>query len=181
MKWKPKKMETTWKQIEGFENYDISTTGIVRSYLKRKRRTKGNGYEFLKMNEPQAYLKYGTSGFGYYYVNLYDNDGQPHAIYIHKCVAETFIPNPLNHYIVDHIDRNKTNNNINNLRWCNHSQNTENRGIQSNNKSGEQHIHFETYTKRWRVEFKREGVKYKSKRFQTLQDAIDHRNLLMNS
>lgn len=40
------------------------------------------------------------------------------CIRIHRAVAELFIPNPNNYPFVDHIDGNRWNNNMNNLRWC---------------------------------------------------------------
>ena len=42
----------------------------------------------------------------------------------HRIVANTFIPNPLNKPCINHIDGNKNNNNISNLEWCTHSENT---------------------------------------------------------
>lgn len=50
---------------------------------------------------------------------------------VHRLVAETFIPNISNKLEVDHIDRNKTNNQVSNLRWVNHIENNCNR---SNNR-----------------------------------------------
>jgi len=43
--------------------------------------------------------------------------------FVHKLVALTFLDNPNNYNMVNHIDENRQNNNIENLEWCNHKQN----------------------------------------------------------
>lgn len=43
--------------------------------------------------------------------------------YVHRLIAETLIENPNNLYEIDHIDRNKLNNSVSNLRWVSRSEN----------------------------------------------------------
>ena len=62
--------------------------------------------------------------------------------YVHRSVAQMFIPNPNNYNEVDHIDGNKLNNFYLNLRWCTHKENCNNSiTIQhySESKKGEKH------------------------------------------
>lgn len=48
------------------------------------------------------------------------------GVYLHKAVAELFIENPEKKHHVDHIDTNRLNNNVTNLRWCTHKENCNN-------------------------------------------------------
>jgi len=57
---------------------------------------------------------------GYLGVRLYKT-----AYYVHRLIAEEFIPNPNNYPQVNHIDKNRINNMIDNLEWCNPQQNVE--------------------------------------------------------
>lgn len=59
----------------------------------------------------------------YYVVGISLNGFQEHK-YIHRLVAETFIPNPENKPQVNHIDGDKTNNCVDNLEWVTASENT---------------------------------------------------------
>lgn len=49
-------------------------------------------------------------------------------IYVHTCVALSFIPNPRNLREINHIDGNKANNKVSNLEWCTHAENMEHAG-----------------------------------------------------
>jgi hypothetical protein len=59
---------------------------------------------------------------------------------LHRLLAINFIPNPDNHPLIDHIDRVKTNNNLDNLRWVSVAENCKNRNTPPNNKLGYKNI-----------------------------------------
>lgn len=71
---------------------------------------------------PEKILAITHSQGGYCDVSL-SKDGKRIHKKIHRLVAEAFIPNPDNKPEVDHIDTDKDNNNVNNLRWVTHSEN----------------------------------------------------------
>ena len=60
---------------------------------------------------------------GYYIVGIENNQGNQKLV--HRLVAQTFIPNPNNLPVIDHINGNKTDNRACNLRWCTVAQNTQ--------------------------------------------------------
>lgn len=102
-------MQEIWKTVQGFENYDISNLGNVRSWVDNasKRRT-----------SPKL-LKPSPDKNGYVSVSLYLNSStRAKRILIHRLVAITFIPNPNGLPQVNHKDENKSNNRIDNLEWC---------------------------------------------------------------
>ena len=68
-------------------------------------------------------LKILERGNGYFYVDLYDENGKPHHKNIHNLVADAFLDNPLNLPCVNHKDENKQNNCVDNLQWATPAEN----------------------------------------------------------
>jgi len=60
---------------------------------------------------------------GYCRIRLMDGTKQGKKFYIHRLVAEAYIPNPNNYNQVNHKDLNKHNNDVNNLEWCSEAMN----------------------------------------------------------
>ena len=103
-------MKEVFLPISGYEGlYEISNYGVVKSFAKSNKR-KGD------------YLINVLATVGYYVVALTKNKKSKN-IYIHRLLAEAFIPNPNKYKYVDHIDGNKQNNSIENIRWCSKKQN----------------------------------------------------------
>lgn len=112
-----------WVDIKGYEGlYKISSTGEIKSvdrYVKHGRHDNDN-LKFIK----GRILKQDENKkrFGYMQVNLWKNN-KGKTFKVHRLVAEHFIPNPNNHPQVNHIDGDKTNNNISNLEWVTDKEN----------------------------------------------------------
>ena len=105
------------KFVEGTDNKMIvtSTGRIFRRYpVCRKYPEKG----FTGFRE----VKPGLTTWGYLQVGV----GSCKTAFVHRLVAEAFIPNPLGLRDVDHIDGNKSNNRVENLRWVSHKENCNN-------------------------------------------------------
>ena len=105
------------KWVEGYEGiYVITSTGKLYSMTRR---------DSLFRVWDGGEVKVARDGGGYKFAVLYKN-GKGHGYKIHRLVASAFIPNPDNKPCVDHIDGNKENNNVTNLRWCTHKENMNN-------------------------------------------------------
>lgn len=107
-----------WKEVSGFEGkYQISTTGLVKSMDRFV--PSGFGSERPIKG---CLIKQGEHPQGYRYV-LFSDCGKSKKFLVHRLVAMTFIDN-LNYYPqVNHLDGNKSNNDICNLEWVTAQQN----------------------------------------------------------
>lgn len=96
------------RAIPGFEGlYEATRDGRIWSCKSKK---------FLKPVEISK-----TSRYLRVYLR---KDGKTHPLLVHKLVALTFIPNPLNLDTVDHKDFDIHNNSVDNLRWMSRSENS---------------------------------------------------------
>ena len=102
-----------WKDIDGYENYQISNLGRVKS----KRYWLYNRYVYK-----DKILKPSKTKAGYLQVILC-KDGKTKNFFVHKLVANHFLKNDNNYKEINHKDENKENNNVDNLEWCNHKYN----------------------------------------------------------
>ena len=106
-------LQEIWKNILNYEGlYQISSHGRVKSLQKK------TGFLIRK----EHILKPRVKDNGYLIVSLF-KDKQMSNKYVHRLVAEAFIPNPSNYPCINHKDYNKTNNNVDNIEWCSYSQN----------------------------------------------------------
>jgi hypothetical protein len=92
-----------WTTIGEFENYEVSSFGNVRN--------KKTG-RILKPANKGGYLSVGLSSLS-----------KKKTVAVHRLVALTFLENPENKAHVNHKDKNRSNNNINNLEWCSPAEN----------------------------------------------------------
>ena len=107
---------------------------------------------------------------GYYTVCLCKNMKKKYFL-IHRLIALHYIPLVDEKNLVDHIDRNKTNNDISNLRWVNSSENNINTGVQKTNKLGHKNISL-TKCNTYEVRIIRNKKMVYDKTFKTLEEAI---------
>ena len=96
-----------FKIIKEYPLYSISTYGRIRK--------NSNG----KMLTPSSYPD------GYVRVNLFTCDGRRKKELVHRLVALTFIPNPKRLPVVNHIDRVKHHNGVDNLEWVTQKENVD--------------------------------------------------------
>lgn len=92
-----------WKPIRGFEGlYVINPDGQIKNIRTGHIKAKtfdGGGYLTVTLTLPELKVK-------------------SKRLRLHRLMAIAFIPNPNNLPVVNHIDRNRTNNTISNLEWC---------------------------------------------------------------
>jgi hypothetical protein len=117
--------------IDEFPNYEVSNYGNVRN--------KKTG----KMFKPSI------DRGGYYFVGLYNNDKKRVHVNIHRLVLTTFESNYNNKQCIDHMDNNRLNNCLFNLRFVTRQENQFNMSMASNNTSGVKGVYWKAERNKW--------------------------------
>lgn len=93
-----------WQPVKGYEGrYDVSTCGTIRradGFIVGQW-PNSDGYSLARLSNPRAVVR------------------------VHRVVAEAFLPNDSDLPNVNHIDCNRSNNDVSNLEWCTQQQNLE--------------------------------------------------------
>lgn len=106
-----------WKRIPGYENYEASNIGRVRSVDRCVIYANNRGTRFYY----GKVLSQNIVG-GYCTVNLCFGKNK-YSVKVHRLVALAFLQNPNNYPIINHKDENKQNNHVSNIEWCTYRHN----------------------------------------------------------
>jgi len=146
-----------FKEIKGYEGiYEVSNYGRVRTIPRVIIRSDNR-----KRTIPER-IKDGNHTKGYKRVALIDNNKNSKHFYVHRLVMSAFIGD--SDLYVDHIDGNKTNNHIDNLRYVTNSENLTFRNTNKKYKSKHPYVYYDNARSQYRV------YKY-GKRFNSFEEA----------
>ena len=154
-------MEEVFKTIVGFKNYEVSNMGNVRN---------------IQFNRP---VNQRINVRGYQSVRL-SNLNTCTTKQIHRLVAEMFLDNETNKKYVDHIDNNKLNNYLNNLRFATDKENAQNKSMSKNNTSGTKGVYQIKSTKKWCAQITIDYIHINLGHFENKEDAIQARIIKAN-
>lgn len=144
-------MDEVWKPVVGWELYEVSTLGNVRNSKTGRLLKPSNSFS-------EEYLKYTLC---VQYKRLH--------VRASRLVALTFIPNPSNLPEVDHINNDKRDNRVCNLRWATRGQNGYNKPIQKNNTTGYKGV--SKHGSKYQVHIVKDGVQTHIGLFATKEEA----------
>jgi hypothetical protein len=150
-----------FREIKEYPKYEVSNHGRVRN--KKTQKTLCQRVMIDKHNKPRSCR-----------ICIRNIDNIIRFVSIHRLVAITFISNSDNKPIVDHIDRDPTNNHISNLRWATVIENNKNSNHptkNSRNTSGEMNIYYDKRSKVWIIKYTRDGKDLRYGSYSSLEEA----------
>jgi len=111
-------MNEEWRPVKGYDGYcEVSSLGRVRTIPRKVKSPRGgHAKRSLRMRKPHI------TDSGYKHTFMYI-DGNQKGVFVHRLVAEAFIPNPRNKPQINHKNMNKLDNTVENLEWCTRSEN----------------------------------------------------------
>jgi len=130
-------------------------------------------YEQIRDSE----LKWHLTNYGYVGTFWIDEIGNRQQGFLHQAIIQLSGKEIPDGYEIDHKDRNKLNNLDDNLRFCTYAQNNQNRGKQTNNKSGHIGVHWSKQAKKWVAQIRNKGNKEFLGYFDTAEDAARAYNI----
>lgn len=146
-----------YRTVKNFEKYEVSKNGAVRN------------------KKTQRELKPMLTKTGYLTVHLMDDQAKKNVNLIHRLVCNTFRENPDNKRCVDHINNNKLDNRLENLRFATHSENLYNSKLSVKNKTGSKGVAYDTERNMYICYIYKNKKRTFLGRFETLEEATNAR------
>ena len=169
-----------WKDISGYDGYyQVSSLGNIRSVDREIEQLSRYGHTVVRSLKGRAVTPT-DNGKGYKIVGLTRN-GRRQNYYVHKLVADAFVPNPSEKTEINHKDFNKANNSAENLEWVTHLENIrysipnmcKAKPGSRLSETGEKYIHFQKG--RYRLVIKR----VIDRSYRTLAEAVAQREVMI--
>lgn len=146
--------EEEYRQIDGYDNYSVSNLGNVRN------------------NKTGRIKKTSINSHGYLHIRLSKEcKGKTHKV--HRLVAIAFLENPNNLPEVDHINRIKTDNRVENLRWISIGNNERNKKKKEETSSKYKGVSFDKECNKWKVYITLNAKQKTFGRFETEEEAYE--------
>ena len=148
-------MQFEFRKITGYDNYSVSNTGLVRNDITNKTLQPciTNGYHIVSLSL----------------------NGKGKKFRVHRLVADAFIDNPDNKPCVDHIDNNRANNHITNLRWATVQENNRNTTMLKSNTSGYKGVNFNKVVGKWCASYSIDDKHIHIGYYKTIEEAAEAR------
>lgn len=157
-------MEEEWKEVIDYPGYFISNFGNIKGIRFKDR--------LLKQHQNHK---------GYFHVGLNNENGHK-KFGVHRLVALAFLEKIEGKGYVDHIDRNKQNNKLDNLRWISNAENIRNQSKRNGYSSKYKGVSFDIHRNKWCAKMKIYYSTYNLGRYNTEEEAaLAYNNFIIDN